>query len=150
MNQTVPRSYVKVGTEFLMKLTTLTQSEQKILIYLAESSGFSGEARRTQKEVADAVKVDLRTVSKAYAKMKRDGYFAVSGHGRVVMNPNFFMRGQEGQFMAKLERYRAAKGVEPTEYTEVAGDTRAFLDAVVGHPQPENESDDEGLFDEAV
>lgn len=152
MSENVARKYVKMGVDFLMKLTSLPQSEMKVLVHLVSISGFSGEARITQEEMKTAVGVSLRAISKAYSKLKSLGIIAVAGHGRVVLNPDVVMRGNEADLERKRAKYRAALNGKPEPKWQAVEDSKAFLDSVIGQlePQVEEPEDDELWPEERV
>ncbi len=132
MSKTIARSYIQFGDETLMKMTDLSRSEMKIFLKLASMCGYSGAARITQLELAEALGMNLRTISKAYEKLRKAGFLAVAGHGKVVFNPVLLMRGKDEQFQAKYAIYRAAMRGKPEPAEEVVRTNAEFVAKMIG------------------
>lgn len=145
MRERLSHGYAKVGVDFLMRLARLSTAEQVVFAYLVKMSGYSGTARITQKEMAGALDMGLRTIEKACAKLKKAGIIAVGGHARIHLNPDLVARGSDSEHMFKVIRFREAKGVELS--AQEAAETKAYLETNVALGDESTEREQVAAFD---
>lgn len=117
------RDYGTVERHFMFAASEMTKAEVAVMAELISASGYSGVAHRTQMDLAKRLKLSRRSVARAYSKFMQMDLMAVAGHGRVLLNPRYWFKGDGKTFAYREKDYLDAKAgkwvperaVEPEE-----------------------------------